>query len=170
MQSVCEFVLWSFNCAAVLTILVHNGIGQASFNVGVTGCFVRTWQAAFPCVLLVCWQSRSLHYPLRHSVCAFSGACTAVMLVVVEVVLVDVGVVLVFGMAFVVVVVVVFGVFGVFGVDQDSGNRPVLKQQAMSVPAVIVPVCTMGMAREGTCRLEQMLPKISREVATVPVR
>ena len=29
----------------------------------------------------------------------------------------------------------------------------------MPVPAVIVPVCTMGMAREGTCRLEQMLPK-----------
>jgi hypothetical protein len=44
----------------------------------------------------------------------------------------------------------------------------VLKQQAMPVPAVIVPVCTMGMAREGTCRLEQKLPK--REVATVPVR
>jgi hypothetical protein len=35
----------------------------------------------------------------------------------------------------------------------------VLKQQAMPVPAVIVPVCTMGMAREGTCRLEQKLPK-----------
>ena len=34
-----------------------------------------------------------------------------------------------------------------------------LKQQAMPVPAVIVPVCTMGMAREGSCRLEQMLPK-----------
>ena len=34
-----------------------------------------------------------------------------------------------------------------------------LKQQAMPVPAGIVPVCTMGMAREGTCRLEQMLPK-----------
>jgi hypothetical protein len=50
----------------------------------------------------------------------------------------------------------------------SRGNRPVLKQQAMPVPAVIVPVCTMGMAREGTCRLEQMLPK--REVATVPVR
>ena len=49
-----------------------------------------------------------------------------------------------------------------------SGDRPVLKQQAMPVPAGIVPVCTMGMAREGTCRLEQMLPK--REVATVPVR
>jgi hypothetical protein len=30
------------------------------------------------------------------------------------------------------------------------------KQQAMPVPAGIVPVCTMGMAREGTCRLEQM--------------
>jgi hypothetical protein len=29
-------------------------------------------------------------------------------------------------------------------------NRPVLKQQAMPVPAVIVPVYTMGMAREGT--------------------
>ncbi len=87
-------------------------------------------------MLLVCGQSRSLHFPLGHSVGAFSGACTAVMLVVVEVVLVDVGVVLVFGMAFVVVVVVVFGVFGVFGVDQDSGNRPVLKQQAMPVPAV----------------------------------
>jgi hypothetical protein len=29
----------------------------------------------------------------------------------------------------------------------------------MPVPAVIVPVCTMGMAREGSCRLEQMLPK-----------
>jgi hypothetical protein len=27
----------------------------------------------------------------------------------------------------------------------------VLKQQAMPVLAVIVPVCTMGMAREGTC-------------------
>jgi hypothetical protein len=40
----------------------------------------------------------------------------------------------------------------------------VLQQQAMPVPAVIVPVYTMGMAREGTCRLEQMLPK--REVAT----
>ena len=39
------------------------------------------------------------------------------------------------------------------------GDRPVLKQQAMPVPAVIVPVCTMGMAREGTCRLEQRLPK-----------
>ena len=48
------------------------------------------------------------------------------------------------------------------------GDRPVLKQQAMPVPAGIVPVYTMGMAREGTCRLEQMLPK--REVATVPVR
>jgi len=54
---------------------------------------VRAWQAAFPCVLL-CWPS----FPF--SVCAFSGACTAVVLVVV---LVDVGVVLVFGMAFVVV-------------------------------------------------------------------
>jgi hypothetical protein len=66
-------------------------------------------------MLLVRWQSRSLHFPLDHSVCAFSGACTAVMLVVVEVVLVDVGVVLVFEMAFVVVVVVVFGVGVVVG-------------------------------------------------------
>jgi hypothetical protein len=28
------------------------------------------------------------------------------------------------------------------------GDRPVLKQQSMPVPAVIVPVYTMGMARE----------------------
>jgi hypothetical protein len=61
----------------------------------------------------------------------------------------------------------VCGCEGVGGGDLP-GNRPVLKQQAMPVPAVIVPVCTMGMAREGTCRLEQKLPK--REVATVPVR
>ena len=66
-------------------------------------------------MLLVCWQSRSLHFPLGHSVGAFSGACTAVMLVVVEVVMVDVGVVLVLGMAFVVVVVVVVGVGVVVG-------------------------------------------------------
>ena len=66
-------------------------------------------------MLLVCWQSRSLHFPLGHSVCAFSGACVAVMLVVVEVVLVGVDVVLVFVMAFVVVVVVVFGVGVVVG-------------------------------------------------------
>ena len=66
-------------------------------------------------MLLVCWQSRSLYFPLGHSVCAFSGAFMAVMLVVVEVVLVGVDVVLVFVVAFVVVVVVVFGVGVVVG-------------------------------------------------------
>jgi hypothetical protein len=30
----------------------------------------------------------------------------------------------------------------------------VLKQQAMPVPAVIVPVYTMEVVREGTCRLD----------------
>jgi hypothetical protein len=33
----------------------------------------------------------------------------------------------------------------------------VLKQQAMPVPAVIVPVYTMEVVREGTCRLKQMV-------------
>jgi hypothetical protein len=42
-----------------------------------------------------------------------------------------------------------------------SGDRPVLKQRAEPVPAVIVPVYTMGLAREGTCRLEQT-PKKGR--------
>jgi hypothetical protein len=34
-------------------------------------------------MLLVCGQSRSLHFPLGHSVGAFSGAWSTVMLVVV---------------------------------------------------------------------------------------
>jgi hypothetical protein len=41
--------------------------------------------------------------------------------------------------------------------EREREDRPVLKQQAMPVPVVIVPAYTMGMAREGNCRLEQML-------------
>jgi hypothetical protein len=46
-----------------------------------------------------------------------------------------------------------------FKTDSDSetselGDRPVMKQQAMPVPAAIVPVCTMGMARESALEME----------------
>jgi hypothetical protein len=60
-----------------VTILVHDGIGRASFNVGVSGVFRAGMVGGISlCVAGMpyhCGQPCSLHFPLGHSVGAFSG-------------------------------------------------------------------------------------------------
>jgi hypothetical protein len=52
----------------------------------------------------------------------------------------------------------------------DPGDRPVLKQQAMPVPAEIVPVYTMGMATHHTYPMKELTQRIEVECVIHPRR